>query len=278
MTHKSDRTEPGHSMRREASTRGSAPRAQAASPAGSGAALKRAGGRFARWPALALVALLAGCAGVELVDPTRQGPFFTPTNQAGLPGLGGMRRVVLLPVCGGTLAPEETVASFDPLFVAALQQENRFEVVTLSREECLRKFRAREFSSAAALPPDFLAKLKEEYAADGVLFVDLTVFSAYRPIAIGLRGKLARIDGTALVWTFDNVFSAEDPAVANSARRFYRGSDRGGVPVDLSQGVLQSPNRFAGYAAAAMFSTLPPVVPPAPAPATKRLSLHWTHR
>ena len=36
----------------------------------------------------------------------------------------------------------------------------------------------------------------------------------------------------------------------------------GGVPVDLTPGVLQSPVRFAGYAAAAMFATLPPVVAP----------------
>jgi len=214
--------------------------------------------------AVACAALLGGCADVAFVDPLRQGPFFAPTNQAGEPSLGGLRRVVVLPVYCGALAPAETAAAFDPVFVAALQHENRFEVVTLPREECLRKFRAAEFSSAEALPHGFLGALREEFAADGVLFVDLTVFSAYRPLAIGLRGKLASIDGARLVWTFDNVFSADDPAVANSARRHFRSSDRGGVPADLGQGVLQSPARFASYAAAAMFATLPPVLPPAP--------------
>lgn len=217
--------------------------------------------------ALLAVALAAGCGTPAFNDPARIGPFHTPANHFGEPSLGGLRRVVLLPVCGGTLAPQETVAGFDQVFSAALQRQNRFEIVALSREECLRKFRAAEFSSVAALPRDFLAALKREFAADAVLFVDITVFRAYRPLALGLRGKLATIDGSRLVWTFDDVFAADQPSVANSARRHALVGDRGDVPADLSPAVLQSPARFADYAATAMFTTLPPVVGPAPAPA-----------
>lgn len=206
--------------------------------------------------------LLAGCNGVSAFDPALHGPFHVPTNHAGDPTLGGIRRVVVLPVCGGTVAPAETTALLDPVIVAALQGENRFEVVSLTREESLRRFRVPEVSSASALPHGFLTRLKEDYAADAVLFVDLTVFNPYRPLSVGLRAKLAAIDGTRLVWTFDNVFAADDPAVANSVRRHFLTGDRGGVPVDLTPGVLQSPARFTGYAAAAMFATLPPVTAP----------------
>jgi hypothetical protein len=206
--------------------------------------------------------ILAGCVTPAINDPARVGPFFTPVNFSGEPSLGGLRRVVLLPVYGGTLAGLETVAAFDPVFAAALQRQNRFEVVVLSREDCLRKFRAAEFSSVAALPRDFLTVLKRDYAADAVIFVDITVFRAFRPLAIGLRGKLATLDGTRLVWTFDEVFGAEKPAVANSARRHVLVGDRSDVPADLSPAVLQSPARFADYAATAMFATLPPVTLP----------------
>ena len=206
--------------------------------------------------------LLVGCAGVDVLDPVYRGPYFAPKNYAGDPSLGGMRRVVVLPVCGGAVATSEAVAALDAVFVEALQGVNRFEIVTLSREECLRRFHAPELASTAALPPGLLTQLKQEFAADAVLFVDITVFSAYRPLAIGLRAKLAAIDSSRLVWTFDNVFSADDPTVANAARRHYLTGDRGGMPADLSPGVLQSPARFAGYAAATMFSTLPPVVVP----------------
>ena len=219
--------------------------------------------------AVELLALTGGCMTPNVVDSTRIGPFFNPANHVGEPSLGGLRRVVVLPVCGGTVAPSETVAAFDPVFVAALQQQNRFEVVALSRDECQRKFHAEEFSSTAALPHDFMDALRREFGADAVMFVDLTVFRAYRPIALGLRGKLATITGPRLVWTFDNVFSTDNPAVANSARHYYLGSDRGGVLADLSPGVLQSPVRFAGYAAAAMFATLPPVVAALPVSKTR---------
>lgn len=222
-------------------------------------------------PALlsALLACLAGCATPAINDPARMGPFHSPVNYIGEPSLGGLRRVVLLPVCGGTLAPQETVAAFDPVFAAALQRQNRFEIVQLTREDCLRKFRSTEFSSVAALPRDFLVALKRDFAADGVLFVDLTAFRAYRPLSIGLRAKLATLDGTRLVWTFDDVFSADNPAVANSARHHFLTGDRGDVPADLSPAVLQSPTRFADYAASAMFATLPPVILPAAIPGAK---------
>jgi hypothetical protein len=201
-------------------------------------------------------------------DPARIGPFFTPVNYVGEPTLpSALRRVVLLPVCGGDVAPYETAATLAPAFAAALQRENRFEVVALSRDECRRRFGVEELSSTAALPRDLLAALKREFAADAVLFIDLTVFRGYRPLALGLRAKLAAIHDSRLIWTFDTVFSADVPAVANSARHHFLSSDARGVPGDLSPAVLQSPSRFAEYAAAAMFVTLPPVYsPPVPRP------------
>lgn len=205
--------------------------------------------------------LLAGCSTPPEYDSARTGPFFTPTNTHGEPSLGGMRRVVVMPIWAGDIAPPEAAAELDPAIMTALQREHRFELVAFPREESLRRFRSEALSSTSALPPDLMAMLKREYAADAVLFVDLTVYRAYRPLAIGFRAKLATIDSPRLIWTFDEVFSTENEAIANSARNFFLGSDRSGVPADLTPAVLQSPGRFATYAAAAMFSTLPPVVP-----------------
>jgi len=224
----------------------------------------RALGRVA--VATALLASFAGCMHPGPYDAARAGPFFAPANHFGEPSLGGIRRVVVLPVWAGSTAPAETANGIDPTVVAALQLAQRFEVVALSREDALRRFRTDAISSASALPHDLLTSLRREFAADAVLFVDLTVYNAYRPLAIGLRAKLATIDGTRLVWTFDNVFSADDPKVANAARHHFLDSDRR-VPADMTHGVLQSPSRFATYACAAMFATLPPVVVAAPATA-----------
>ena len=209
--------------------------------------------------ALAALALLAGCMTPAINDPARGGPFFVPRNVAGDLTLGGIRRVVLLPVWSG-VAPEESTADFDAIFLRALQEQNRFEVVAMSREDCQRRFGRTALSSVAPLPHDMLAKLYETYAADAVMFVDITVFRPYHPLVLGVRGKLATINATRLVWTFDNVFSADDPLVSAAARHFYLESSQQDVPGDSTPAILQSPSRFAAYAAQTTFATLPPVV------------------
>jgi hypothetical protein len=45
--------------------------------------------------------------------------------------------------------------------------------------------------------------------------------------------------------------------VANSVRRYYVDNELGRMPFDLTPGALQSPSRFAAYAADATFRTLP---------------------
>jgi hypothetical protein len=211
-------------------------------------------------PLAAMAALfLAGCATGPQQDELRFGPFYQPKNFAGEKQLPpDVRRVVLLPLATEAVAPAETGESLDSVIVAALQKEQRFEVVSVSREECRRWFGSESFSSTAALPHGLLPKIAAKYGADGVMFVDLTVYQPYRPQAIGLRAKLATVRDVRLLWTFDEVIAATDPAVANSARRQFLKTDRGAQPVDLSPAALLSPGRFAAFAAEAMFGTLPP--------------------
>jgi hypothetical protein len=207
--------------------------------------------------------LLAGCMTKPSTDAARNGPFFTPVNHSGDPQLpASLRRVVVLPVCGGQVARAESVVPLDAVFVSELEKYNRFEVVTLSRADCLEWFQLPEISSTAALPHDFMAVLQRRFGADAVMFIDLTVYRAYPPLALGVRAKLATLGNVRLVWTFDNVFSTSDPTVANSARHHFLNSNRRGVPADFTTSVLQSPTRFAAYVAWETFGTLPPVYAP----------------
>lgn len=223
------------------------------------------GGRASLAAAVALATIAGvwgpGCMTPSVNDPARTGPFHAAVNHSGVSQLPStLRRVVVFPLAGGTVAPEESTIELDAVFATALQQQNRFEVVPVSREECRRRFHVREFSSTAELPNDFVATMRREYAADGVLFIDVTAFKPYRPLVLGVRAKLAAFDGEArLLWNFDNVFSAADADVANGARNHFLESDRRGIPADFTQSALQSPSRFAAYVAAEMFETLPPV-------------------
>ena len=205
--------------------------------------------------------LAAGCMHPNEFDAARTGPFFVPANHHGAPSLGGVRRVAVLPVWGGGAATAETAAELDGIVHLALQQERRFEVVPVPREWLRRTYRVEALASSAALPHDLLARLRSEFAPEAVLFVDVTVYQPYRPLGLGFRAKLAAVDGSRLIWTFDDLFMAEDATVANAARNHFLDVDRR-VPADMTHGVLQSPSRFASYAAAAMFATLPPVVAP----------------
>jgi hypothetical protein len=204
---------------------------------------------------------LAGCSTVHpgIADPARTGPFFAPHNYVGAARMpASVRRVVLLPVHGGAFATAEMSESLDPVFASALEKQLRFEVVTLSRDECEKSFGVPDISSASALPHDFLQIVGEKCGAQAVLFVDITAYRAYRPLTLGIRAKLASVADRSLIWTFDDLFSTTAPAVVNSVRRFYSPDEFGAVPFDLSPDALSSPGRFAGYVSDAVFKTLPP--------------------
>jgi hypothetical protein len=191
---------------------------------------------------------------------------YVPPNHAGDPVLPkGIRRVVVLPVAGGSVAGPESAYALDAVVVTALQKQNRFEVVSLTREECRDHFHVESIPSSGALPTNLMSVLQSEYRADAVMFIDVTVYKAYEPLVIGFRAKLAKIDDARLIWTFDSVFSADDPSVARSAAIFIGAGGPTELPNELESVVLESPSRFASYAATTMFRTLPPVVLPPPA-------------
>lgn len=221
---------------------------------------------LARAAALASASALAlgllcwsGCSEIPRVDAAKSGPFFTPRNVTGttrLPAL--VRRVAVLPVAAPRGLTEDTLNQINEAVVNQLNLTGRFEVVTVSREDLRRLVGLPAVASVDALPQDLLEKVKQSSGADGVLFTDVTNYSPYPPLSIGLRMKLVQFGSGEILWAADNVFSASDPAVSNSARKYALklGSDRG--PGDLSHTVLQNPSRFASYAAGASFETLPP--------------------
>jgi hypothetical protein len=213
------------------------------------------------------MALGTGCANLPKlsIDSTKSAPAFVPTNHGGdarLPAT--IHRVILMPLAGGTVASPESVAALDPVLIGALQLQNRFEVVPLTREECRRYFQVDEISSVSAIPANLMSVLVREYSADAVLFVDLTIYRAYHPLALGFRAKLATLTDAHLVWTFDNVYSADDPSVAGSATKYLKGRDQGGLPADLGTIDLDSPLRFGSYVSSSMFATLPTISGSAP--------------
>lgn len=214
---------------------------------------------------LASLAALSGCASVQKrADPARTGPFFAPANVRGEETLpADVTRIVLLPVAAATPGiTDTTLRELDESLATALVDAARAEITPISRERLARLAGRPALRSTDALPPDLPAKLAAETGADAVLFVDLTTYSPYPPLRVGLRARLVRLDPLAFadpVWSFDNVFSAADPAVTNSARAHALLREKSAPgPGDLSHAILQNPRSFADYAAGATWATLPP--------------------
>jgi len=192
-------------------------------------------------------------------EALRIGPFYQPVNfQAERVMPTEIRRVVVLPIFADRVAPEETTQMLDAALLEALQRAQRFEAVGMSREDCRRAFGVPELASTAALPHGALEELQRRFAADAVMFVDLTAYEPYQTQRIGFRAKLATVRDVRLVWSFDEQISLSDPAVRNSARRRYYRREYHAEPFDLSPAALQSPGWFAAFAADEMFRTLPP--------------------
>ncbi len=208
----------------------------------------------------ALLLFAGGCNNAgNPTDPSVRGPFFAPRNYTGVAQLPAtLRRVVLLPTGGAPGVPVETLASLDLIMASELQQQARFEVVTIDAAALFRSCGQARFLSSDLLPANLLEVVTRQFDADAVMFVDVTSLSAYPPLTIGFRAKLVALPRGSILWSFDQLFSAGEPSIANGARRHDRRRNPSADGGDLSYTVLQSPARFGDYVAATAFATLPP--------------------
>lgn len=215
----------------------------------------------------ALALGLSACTNPLHPDSAKTGPFFTPKNVHGAPRLpDDFRRVAILPMAAaGADISEETLNKLDAIFLAELNRTAVFETTSVTRDELNKLFETRQITSVQVMPPGFLDhffNVHNQYAADGILYLDVTNYSPYPPLKLGVRAKLARLRDGEIIWAADLVFSAAEPAVANSARRYTLQSGLKQSPGDLSHTILQNPSRFASYVANATYETLPPRVKP----------------
>ena len=190
------------------------------------------------------------------VYPLRAG--FLPQNVYRANNVLALRRVVLLPPYDAR-AESPRRQDLDFVFSAELGAAGRFEVVPVSRNELISLCGRDQINSTEGLPPRLVAALRGEYAADAVMFVDITQDDPYSPITLGVRAKLVDArGGLPILWSCDTVFNGGNPAVAASAQRYQLDTGRQAFPAEEDgASVLLNPVRFARYAANAVFRTLP---------------------
>jgi hypothetical protein len=187
-----------------------------------------------------------------LAPPPPPPQNYFSTDNFGMP----MRRVALLPLFNGAYA-DHYLRALDETFESELTKKALFEVVRVSRAEMETLFGARQIPSTDTLPSDALTRLRTRYGVDGVVFTDLTHFSPYRPVSMGVRTKLVDITTGKIRWAFDYVFDAGNSSVAEAAKRFQVLYSDPRQPLTTDGGsILLSPARFAKYVACETFASL----------------------
>jgi hypothetical protein len=152
----------------------------------------------------------------------------------------------------------DDVAPIESAFVRELSQYNIFEVIPITREDLVGQFGVESYHSAAALPADFLQQFTRKLGVDAILFTDLTHYSPYQPISIGIRSKLVSARDGHPLWSFDTVFDSARPDVQTAASHYHRDLSHPAYPLEDASAILQSPSRFAKYVAYATYGTIPP--------------------
>jgi hypothetical protein len=175
------------------------------------------------------------------------------SNPGGVP----IRRVAVLPIyCeeqAGTAAPD----GLDLIFHAELTKTSAFEIVPVSREELATRYGIDHLSSADVIPRDLLLRIISEYGAEGILFTDLTHYSAYRPISMGIRCKLVDARSGEQRWVFDHLFDSGNPDIAIAAKDFSVRQENEQLPIPTDgMSILQSPSQFGKYVAHETYRSL----------------------
>ena len=210
--------------------------------------------RGRRLGGLALALLAGGCATVKEASAP---PLPAPQNYFAAGAHGApLRRVALLPLFNAS-CPEHYAREMDATFVAELTKKALFEVAPVGRAQLEALFGERQLCSMDALPADALARLRERFGVDGVLFTDLTSFSPYRPMSMGVRAKLVDAATGQIRWAFDSLFDTGHSSVAEAAKRFQLQYSNRHLPLATDGGsILLSPTRFAKYVASETFASL----------------------
>lgn len=199
---------------------------------------------------------LAGCSSLPYpVKEQASAPVQLTNAQNLAPIPDSTRRVLMLPVYA-TQAVWEAQRDLDFIFREEMNKLLRFEVVSIGRQEFSAFTQKEQIASTEEIPAEIWAALKQKYAADAILFTDVTSYRPYRPISMGVRAKLIDANTLTVLWAVDSTLDSANESVAKAAREYGEPGDSN-ARATRSQLTLLSPRRFAAFTASQVYATLP---------------------
>lgn len=198
-----------------------------------------------------------GCRRFEEEKIVAQAKPFIPKNLYPIERLPAyFNRVVVLP-CFYSDQDSPVLDYIDEVFHQELSQERIFETLRLSPKQMKEHFGVERVASNLPLPENFLMRLEELTAANGVLFVDVDSYRPYRPLSLGVRSKLVDLKTGEFMWAIDETFDSGHADVIAATRVFQDRAQVRALSAKTSGSVIHSPRAFAKYVASSCFSTMP---------------------
>ena len=169
------------------------------------------------------------------------------------------RRVAVLPIAAASATGDLPAGceALAPVLLEQIGKTKKFEAVPVNGNNLRARTGQSAWTGREVLPPDFFAYLRREYDCDGVLFVELTAYRAYAPLAVGWRFKLVDARTQQIIWAADEMFDATQPSVQRAAVKFEQEKPVLPLVAENNWVALNSPRRFGRYSAAALLETLP---------------------
>lgn len=206
---------------------------------------------------LLLILFTSGCRRFEQEKVIAKADAFVPQNLYPIERLPpNFNKVAILP-CYFNDLDSPLLDFIDEILVQELAQERVFETISLTEHDMMQNFKELRFSSTNRLPENFLNQIEFLTKANGVLFVDVHSYKAYRPMSLGIRAKLVDIKTGDFMWAIDETFDSGHGSVIVGANEFQRVNHIRAISSKTSGSVLHSPRIFAKYVFSTCFSTLP---------------------
>ncbi|MFP6854539.1 MAG: hypothetical protein VB980_02050 [Opitutales bacterium] len=199
-----------------------------------------------------------GCRHADRDKIVSKAPPHEPTNLHSVEKFpDNFKRVIVLP-CHHIPEDQLLVDYIDTVFRHELAKRRVFEPVFVSRNELHRLVGKTQLTPQEKLPENLLARLLAEYAGvDGVMFLEIFNYRAYKPLALGVRGRLVDLRSGDFIWAIDETFDAGNASIISAADEFQRRNQVTNFSRHSYGSVLTSPRVFTKYVANAAFGTLP---------------------
>ena len=168
-----------------------------------------------------------------------------------------INRVGIMPITTSANVGKSTLDFIYEAFNSEILKQLKFESIKISQNDLIALFGHSSFSSSDPLPKNFFEVLKDVSDVDAVLFVDITHYEPYKPVALGVKCRMVDTDSAAILWAIDELFDAGMPSVQAGISEYIAKNKYDNTFFSFDDSFVYSPLKFSYYVANKVFGKLP---------------------